>query len=292
MKRIALFLATNVAVVLVLSIVLNFIYSVAGIQSSSMIGLLVLATVFGFGGSFISLFLSKTMAIRSVSASVIKKPRNEMEHWLSETVTCQAKKMGIGIPTIAIYKAEDMNAFATGAKRDDALIAVSTGLLNNMTKKEVEAVLAHEISHVANGDMVTMTLIQGVLNTFVIFFSRFIANIVASNNSGEGEETGPNMMVYFFVSLVLDLVFGLLASIIVMWYSRQREFRADSGAASLVGKKSMISALQRLRTNPNSKLESSMAAFAISGKKSVLSLLMSHPPIQRRIDALHFNSSN
>ncbi|EKO3556261.1 protease HtpX [Vibrio metschnikovii] len=284
MKRVFLFLATNLAVVLVLSVVLNIVYATTGIQHGSLSGLLVLAAVFGFGGSFISLLMSKSMALRSVGGRVIETPRNEMEHWLLQTVERQAQQAGIGMPTVAIYDAPDMNAFATGAKRNDSLVAVSTGLLHNMTRDEAEAVLAHEVSHIANGDMVTMTLMQGVVNTFVIFLSRFIANIVSSRNSDEGQ--GSNMMVYFGVSMALELVFGFLASFITMWYSRHREFHADAGAAQLVGKHKMIAALERLKMSHESQLEGSMMAFGINGKRTVMELLMSHPPLDKRIAAL------
>ncbi|EKO3657488.1 protease HtpX [Vibrio metschnikovii] len=284
MKRVFLFLATNLAVVLVLSVVLNIVYATTGIQHGSLSGLLVLAAVFGFGGSFISLLMSKSMALRSVGGRVIETPRNEMEHWLLQTVERQAQQAGIGMPTVAIYDAPDMNAFATGAKRNDSLVAVSTGLLHNMTRDEAEAVLAHEVSHIANGDMVTMTLMQGVVNTFVIFLSRFIANIVSSRNSDEGQ--GSNMMVYFGVSMALELVFGFLASFITMWYSRHREFHADAGAAQLVGKHKMIAALERLKMSHESQLEGAMMAFGINGKRTVMELLMSHPPLDKRIAAL------
>ncbi len=260
MKRILLFLATNLAVVLVLSVVLNIVYAVTGMQPGSLSGLLVMAAVFGFGGAFISLLMSKSMALRSVGGVVIDTPRNEMEHWLLETVRRQANQAGIGMPTVAIYDAPDMNAFATGAKRDDSLVAVSTGLLHNMT------------------------LMQGVVNTFVIFLSRFIANIVASRDSEEGE--GSNMMVYFGVSMVLELVFGFLASFITMWYSRHREFHADAGAAQLVGKHKMIAALERLKMGQESHLEGSMMAFGITGKRSLSELMMTHPPLEKRIAAL------
>ncbi|ASA54744.1 protease HtpX [Vibrio gazogenes] len=284
MKRILLFLATNLAVILVLSIVLNIVYAVTGVRPGSLSGLLVLAAVFGFGGSLISLLMSKGIALRSVGGMVIENPRNETEHWLFETVKRQAKQMGVGMPTVAIYDSPDMNAFATGAKRNDSLVAVSTGLLHNMTRDEAEAVLAHEMSHVANGDMVTMTLLQGVVNTFVIFMARFIAGIVSSRDSDEGESGNP--MVYFAVSIVLELVFGILASMITMWYSRHREFHADAGAAQLVGKQKMIAALERLRMSHESQLEGSMMAFGINGKRSLTELLMSHPPLEKRIAAL------
>ncbi len=285
MKRILLFLATNLAVVMVLSVVLNIVYATTGMQPGSLSGLLVMAAVFGFGGSFISLLMSKKMALRSVGGVVIESPRNEMEHWLLETVKRQSQQAGIGMPTVAIYDSPDMNAFATGAKRNDSLVAVSTGLLHNMTRDEAEAVLAHEVSHIANGDMVTMTLMQGVVNTFVIFLSRFIANIVASRDSDE-EGQGSSMMVYFAVSMVLELVLGFLASFITMWYSRHREFHADAGAAELVGKHKMIAALERLKMSYEPQLEGSMMAFGINGKRTMTELLMSHPPLDKRIAAL------
>ncbi len=279
-----LFLATNLAVVLVLSVVLNIVYAVTGMQPGSLSGLLVMAAIFGFGGSFISLLMSKKMALRSVGGQVIEQPRNETEHWLIQTVSRQAQQVGVGMPTVAIYDSPDINAFATGAKKDDSLVAVSTGLLHNMTREEAEAVLAHEMSHIANGDMVTMTLMQGVVNTFVIFLSRMIANMLSSRNSEEGG--GSNMMSYFIISMVLELVFGFLASFITMWYSRHREFHADAGAAQLVGKEKMIAALERLKMSHEPQLEGSMMAFGINGKRTMMELLMSHPPLDKRIDAL------
>jgi len=284
MKRVMLFLATNLAVVFVLSIVLNIVYATTGMQPGSLNALLVMAALFGFGGSFISLLLSKKMALRSVGGQVIESPRNETEHWLLETVSRQAQQAGIGMPTVAIYDAADINAFATGAKRNDSLVAVSTGLLNNMTRDEAEAVLAHEVSHISNGDMVTMTLMQGVVNTFVIFLSRFVAQIVSSNDEEEGG--GSNFMVYFAVSIFLELVLGFLASFITMWYSRRREYYADAGAANLVGKHKMIAALERLKVSHEPQLEGSMMAFGINGKSTMMQLLMSHPPLDKRIDAL------
>lgn len=284
MKRVMLFLATNLAVVLVLSVVLNIVYAVTGMQPGSLSGLLVMAALFGFGGSFISLLMSKKMALRSVGGQVIETPRNETEHWLVQTVSRQAQQAGIGMPTVAIYDSPDINAFATGAKRDDSLVAVSTGLLHNMTRDEAEAVLAHEVSHISNGDMVTMTLMQGVVNTFVIFLSRTIANLVSSRDNEEGG--GSNMMSYFLISMVLELVFGFLASFITMWYSRHREFHADAGAANLVGKHKMIAALERLKMSHEPQLEGSMMAFGINGKRTMMELLMSHPPLDKRIEAL------
>lgn len=288
MKRIVLFLITNLAVMLVLSIVASFLFKVLGIDSRSMGGLLVFAAIFGFGGSFISLLMSKWMAKRSTGAVVIERPQNATESWLVETVRRQAQAAGIGMPEVAIYDSPEMNAFATGANRNDALVAVSTGLLRNMSQDEVEAVLAHEVSHVANGDMVTLTLIQGVVNTFVIFLARVLGGIIDSalrGNSDEEESQGPGF-AYYIIVFVLEMLFGILASVIVAWFSRQREFRADAGAAKLVGSRSMISALERLRMNHDSQLEGSMMAFGISGKQSMAELLMSHPPLEKRIAAL------
>ena len=280
MMRILLFLATNMAVMLVLGIIL----SVTGIAGNSTSGILIMALLFGFAGSLISLFLSKTMALRSVDGEVITQPRNQTEHWLMDTVTRQAQLAGIPMPEVAIYHSPDVNAFATGATKSNSLVAVSTGLLNNMTEAEAEAVLAHEISHIANGDMVTMALLQGVLNTFVIFLSRIIATAVASSRNNNGEETRSSSL-YFLVSMVLEMVFGVLASSIAMWFSRYREFRADAGSASLVGKEKMIMALQRLQQlHEPQNLEGSLNAFMINGKRS--ELFMSHPPLEKRIEAL------
>jgi heat shock protein HtpX len=284
MKRIMLFLVTNLAVVLVLSVVLNIVYATTGMQPGSLSGLLVMAAIFGFGGALISLMMSKGIALRSVGGVVIESPRNETEHWLVETVKRQAAQVGVGMPTVAIYDSPDINAFATGAKRDASLVAVSSGLLRNMTRDEAEAVLAHEMSHIANGDMVTMTLMQGVVNTFVIFLSRFVANILSSRDSEEGG--GTSTMAYFAISMVLELVFGFLASFITMWYSRHREFHADAGAAKLVGRHKMIAALERLKVSHEPQLEGSMMAFGINGKRSMTELLMSHPPLDKRIAAL------
>jgi heat shock protein HtpX len=284
MKRVVLFLITNLAVMLVLSVVLNIVYAVTDVEPGSLSGLLVFAALFGFGGSFISLLMSKSIALRSVRGQVIDSPRNETEHWLIEIVKQQSQKVGIGMPTVAVYDSPDINAFATGAKRNDSLVAVSTGLLRNMSRDEAEAVLAHEVSHIANGDMVTMTLMQGVVNTFVIFLSRFIANIVAGNRDENG---GGSMMVYFGVSFVLEMVFGILASFLTRWYSRKREFAADAGAAELVGSHKMIAALEKLKVSYEPQLEGSMMAFGINGKQQTLSeLLMTHPPLDKRIDAL------
>ncbi|CNG93144.1 heat shock protein HtpX [Yersinia enterocolitica] len=286
MMRIALFLLTNLAVMLVFGLVL----SLTGIQSSSVQGLMIMSGLFGFGGAFVSLLMSKWMALRSVGGEVIEQPRNETERWLLDTVRRQSQQAGIAMPQVAIYQAPDINAFATGARRDASLVAVSTGLLQNMSRDEAEAVIAHEISHVANGDMVTMTLIQGIVNTFVIFISRLIAQVAAGFLSGDRDNEGSssgNPMVYFAVSMVLELVFGILASIITMWFSRHREFHADAGSARLVGREKMIAALQRLKTSYEPQEAGSMMAFCINGKsKSFSELFMSHPPLDKRIEAL------
>lgn len=286
MMRIALFLLTNLAVMVVFGIVL----SLTGIQSSSAAGLMIMAGLFGFGGAFVSLLMSKSMALRSVGGEVIEQPRNETERWLLNTVRQQAQQANIAMPQVALYHAPDINAFATGARRDASLVAVSTGLLQNMNRDEAEAVIAHEISHIANGDMVTMTLIQGVVNTFVIFISRILAQLAAgfmSSNRDEGESGNGNPLVYFAVSMVLELVFGVLASIITLWFSRHREFHADAGSARLVGREKMIAALQRLKTSYEPQEASSMMAFCINGRnKSFSELFMSHPPLDKRIEAL------
>lgn len=284
MMRIALFLLTNLAVMMVFGLVL----SLTGIQGSSVQGLMIMSGLFGFGGAFVSLLLSKWMALRSVGGQVIEQPRNEVERWLFETVKRQSQKAGIAMPQVAIYQAPDINAFATGARRNASLVAVSSGLLQNMSRDEAEAVLAHEISHVANGDMVTMTLLQGVVNTFVIFISRLLAQIAAGFLSNrDNESSSGNPMIYFAVSMVLELVFGILASIITMWFSRHREFKADAGSANLVGREKMIAALQRLKTSYEPQEESTMLAFCINGKSKAFSeLFLSHPPLDKRIEAL------
>lgn len=285
MMRIALFLATNFAVMIVLGIIL----SVTGIAGNSTGGILIMSVLFGFAGSLISLFLSKTMALRSVGAEIIQEPRNNAERWLMETVKRQAQQAGIPTPDVAIYHSQDVNAFATGATKSNSLVAVSTGLLNAMTEEEAEAVVAHEVAHIANGDMVTMTLLQGVLNTFVIFLSRMIATVVSSTRNSNGSES-QNHAIYFLVSMVLEVVFGILATIIAMWFSRYREFKADAGSASLVGKHKMIAALKRLqKLHEPQELQGSLSAFMINGKRSAL--FMSHPPLEKRIAALKNLSS-
>ena len=284
MMRIVLFLATNIAVMVVASIVFNLLglnkfTAQYGVDYG---GMLVFCALFGFGGAFVSLALSKWMAKRSTGAYVIEQPRNEMEKWLVDTVRRQAEKSGIGMPEVAIYDAPEMNAFATGMSRNNALVAVSTGLLRQMDRREVEAVLAHEVGHVANGDMVTLTLIQGVVNTFVMFFARIIGNII--DRVVFKNEEGPGI-AYFVSVMVLEIVFGILASFVVAWFSRRREFRADAAGASLEGREAMIAALARLKTmHEPSSLPKEIAAFGISG--GIGKLLASHPPLDERIEAL------
>lgn len=282
-KRVALFLATNLAVLALVSVVM----SVLGVNPSSMGGLLVFAALLGFGGSILSLLMSKWVAKRFAGARVITQPASETERWLLDTVRRQAQAAGIGMPEVAVYDAPEINAFATGANRNNALVAVSTGLLRAMTRDEAEAVLAHEVSHVANGDMVTMALLQGVLNTFVIVLARLVGRVVDGYLSG-GRDSGGGM-AYYAIVFVLDMVFGLFASMIAMWFSRHREFRADAGGASLAGRDKMVAALERLsQTYGQSTLPKQVAAFGISGGVGggLKRLLMSHPPMDERIAAL------
>jgi len=288
MKRIMLFLATNLAVIAVLSITLRLL----GIGSLldeqgvdlNINSLLVYAAVIGFTGSFISLALSKWSAKNMTGAKVITSPRNETERWLVNTVESQARSAGIGMPEVAIYDSQAPNAFATGMNKNNALVAVSTGLLQSMTQDEVEAVLAHEVSHVANGDMVTMALIQGVVNTFVIVISRIIGHVVDRVVFKTERGHGP---AFWITSIIAELVIGILASTIVMWFSRQREYRADAGAAKLVGANKMISALQRLGGASQEALPDQLNALGISGgKKAISELFMTHPKIEDRINAL------
>jgi heat shock protein HtpX len=284
-KRIALFLATNLAVLALFSIILAILQA-QGISLGNNGTLLLFATIFGFGGSLISLLMSKWVAKRFTGAQVIENPRNEGEQWLVSTVRRQAQAAGIGMPEVAVYDAPEINAFATGANRNSALVAVSTGLLRAMNRDEAEAVLGHEVSHVANGDMVTMALLQGVLNTFVIVLARVVGRVVDGYISGNRDGGG---IGYYAVVFVLDMVFGLFASMIAMWFSRHREFRADVGGATLAGKDKMIAALERLAQNHGqSTLPKQVAAFGISGGNGggLKRLLMSHPPLEERIAAL------
>lgn len=285
-KRVGLFLLTNLAVLALLSIVMAVLRAF-GFDFAGNGGLLVMAAIFGFGGSLVSLMMSKWVAKRMTGAHVIEQPRNELEQWLVSTVRRQADGAGIAMPEVAIYDAPEINAFATGPSRNNALVAVSTGLLRGMERDEAEAVLAHEVSHVANGDMVTMALIQGVLNTFVIFLARVVGRVVDGYLNGN-REGGPGLG-YFAIVFVLDLVFGLFASVIAMWFSRHREFRADAGGASLAGREKMLAALQRLsRTYGETTLPKQVAAFGISGgvAHGLRRLFMTHPPLEERIEAL------
>jgi heat shock protein HtpX len=292
MKRVFLLIATNLAVMVVLGVVLSIVMSVFGIQGSldpsgnlDLKALLIISAVIGFTGSFISLAMSKWTAKRMTGAQVIEQPRNADEAWLFNTVQNFAQKAGIGMPEIAVYDAPEPNAFATGMRRDAALVAVSTGLLRSMRREEVEAVIGHEITHVANGDMVTLTLIQGVVNTFVFFLSRVVGHIVdrvvlKSERSGYGPG-------YYITAFLAQIVLGILASMIVFWFSRQREFRADAGGARLAGRDRMIGALERLRGD-RPELPAQLAAFGIAGGggHGIKRLFMSHPPIEERIAAL------
>jgi heat shock protein HtpX len=290
MKRILLFLVTNIAVLIVLGIVLRLL-GVDRILDESGVGLnywnlLVFAAVFGFGGSFISLAISKWMAKRMMGAKVISNPRSAAEIWLVDTVKKQAKIANIGMPEVAIFDSPAPNAFATGMNKNNALVAVSSGLLSAMNKEEVEAVIGHEVSHVANGDMITLTLIQGVVNTFVIFLSRvvghFVDRVILKNEEGHG-------LGFFVTTIVAQIIFGILASIVVLWFSRKREFTADKGGAKLAGTQNMIAALEKLKKGVGQPLPDQMSAFGINGKQSkhgLKLLFMSHPPLDDRIEAL------
>lgn len=296
MKRIFLFLLTNIAVLIVLSVTLNIIFSVFGISGAmfgkggiNYLALLIFAAVFGMGGSLISLFMSKWMAKMATGAQVLENPRTKEERWLVETVARLAQQVGISMPEVAIYDASEVNAFATGMSRNNALVAVSSGLLHGMKQDEIEAVLAHEISHVANGDMVTLTLIQGVVNTFVIFFARIVGYAVDQFMRRSDDDSGSVGIAYYIVSFIAEIVFSILASVIVMWFSRHREFRADAGSAQLVGKQKMIAALQRLQAGHLGTLPDGIAASGIARSEShgfIAKLFMSHPPLEARIAAL------
>jgi heat shock protein HtpX len=288
--RIALFVLTNLAVVLVLAVVLRLL-GIGRILDESGAGLdygalLVLSAVIGFAGSLISLAMSKFIALRSTGAQVITQPRTEAEAWLVDTVQRLAREAGIGTPDVAIYPSDDVNAFATGARRNRALVAVSEGLLRAMRRDEAEAVLAHEVAHVANGDMITMTLLQGVVNTFVIFLSRVVGHIVDRTVFRTERGHGPG---FFITAIVAQIVLGILASVIVLWFSRRREFRADAGAARWRGAPPMIAALRRLKAiHEPAELPDGLKAFGIRGgtRTGLMRLFMSHPPIDERIAAL------
>ena len=290
MKRVMLFIATNLAIIVVLS----FTFRLLGFErildaqgvNLDLNALLVFAALFGFSGSLLSLAISKWTAKRMTRAQVIEQPRNNTEQWLLDTVRRQAQMAGIGMPEVAIYDSPDINAFATGARRDHALVAVSSGLLNAMQRDEAEAVLGHEISHVANGDMITLALIQGVVNTFVIFLSRVIGHVVDRVVFKVERGHGP---AFWITVVISELVLGILASLIVRWFSRRREFRADAGGAALTRPQQMIAALERLKlTAGQPHLPDQMAAFGISGKVAggLARLLMTHPPLEERIAAL------
>mgnify|MGYP000524712599 CR=1 FL=1 len=287
MKRVFLFLATNMAIVLVLSVTMRLlgVEPYLNEQGLNLGSLLIFAAVMGFGGSLISLAISKWTAKKSVGAQVIETPGTSEELWLVETVRRQAQAAGIGMPEVAIYDSPEVNAFATGWNKNNALVAVSTGLLRNMSRDEAEAVLGHEVSHVANGDMVTLALIQGVVNTFVMFLSRVIGHLVDKIVFKTERGHGP---AFFVTMIVAEMVLGILASMIVMWFSRQREFRADSGGASLAGRRKMIAALQALQRQHPAPLPDKMAAFGISGGGAggLKRLFMTHPPLEERIAAL------
>jgi len=287
MKRIVLFLATNFAIVLVLSLSVRLLgvepYLTG--QGLSLQSLLIFAAVMGFGGSFISLAISKWMAKKSMSVRVIERPTNPTESWLVDTIRNYAVNVGINMPEVGIFDSPQVNAFATGMSKNNSLVAVSSGLLQQMTREEAEAVLGHEIAHIANGDMVTLALIQGVVNTFVMFLSRVIGHTVDRVLFKSERSGGPT----FFVTMIIaELVLGVLASIIVMWFSRQREFRADHGGASLAGRKNMIAALERLDRLHPAPLPEKMAAFGIAGggASGIKRLFMTHPPLADRIAAL------
>lgn len=285
MMRIVLFAATNVAVLFVLTIIMRVFgleQALAG-SGTNLTGLLIFSAIFGMSGALISLFMSKTMAKRAVGAHIIDQPANEVERWLVDTVARQAEAAGIGMPEVALYEAPEPNAFATGANRNNALVAVSTGLLRAMSREEAEAVLGHEVAHVANGDMVTLTLLQGVLNTFVIFLSRVLGQVIDRAVFKSERGYGPG---YFIVSLVLQVVLGVLATIVVRWFSRYREFRADAGGARLTSREAMASALERLKAGSQaSELPEGMQAFGINTGK-LAGLFSTHPPLDDRIRAL------
>jgi heat shock protein HtpX len=287
MKRIVLFILTNLAIVLVLSVAAQLTGLDAWLarQGSSLGALLAFAAFFGFSGALVSLALSKWIAKRAMGVRVIEAPAGPGEQWLIDTVRTLAQRSGVGMPEVGIFESEQPNAFATGPRRDNALVAVSSGLLSSMDRSEIEAVLGHELTHVANGDMVTLTLIQGVVNTFVIFLSRIVGNIVDRSMSRDNDGRGP---AYFVTVLVTQLVLGVLASMIVMWFSRQREFRADAGGARLAGREKMIGALERLQRAHDQPLPSHLTAFGIAGGEGAgwQRLFMSHPPIEQRIAAL------
>jgi heat shock protein HtpX len=289
MTRLALFLATNIAIIALISITFQ-VLGIEGILAQNgvdlnLYGLLVMSAVIGFAGSFISLAMSKWSAKHAMGVQIIESPTYPQEKWLLDTVARQAEQAGIGMPEVGIFQSNDVNAFATGMNRNNALVAVSTGLLQKMTADEAEAVLGHEVAHVANGDMITMGLIQGVVNTFVVFLSRlvgfFVDRVILKNERGLG-------IGYFVTSIIAQIFLSLFASMIVMWFSRQREFRADEGGAALAGREKMIAALRRLQGDTVEDLPGEFAAFGINGGRptGLRALMMSHPPLEDRIAAL------
>ncbi len=283
MKRVFLFLVTNLAVLLVLGVVAQLL-GVGQARPGEYGALLAMAAIFGMGGAFISLAISKWSAKRMMGVKVITQPSGDAEQWLVNTIARHAQAAGIGMPEVGIFDSPQPNAFATGARKNSALVAVSSGLLRGMNREQVDAVLGHEVSHIANGDMVTLTLIQGVLNTFVIFLSRILGGIIDKAVFRSEREHGPG---YFITVMALQILFGVLASVIVMWFSRQREFRADAGGARLAGRNSMISALERLKAGADAPLPDQLGAFGISGGgKSFSRLFMTHPPLDERISRL------
>ena len=293
MLRVVLFLGANLAVITVLSIVLQLLgieeYFYRQGMQFNMTGLLVFASLLGVGGAFISLMISKWQAVHFMGARIIKQPANETEQWLLHTVKRQADRVGLPMPEVATFDSPQVNAFATGSSKNNALVAVSTGLLNTMTGDEAEAVLAHEVSHIANGDMLTMTLLQGILNTFVIVFARIIGMLIDRVVFRNERGYGPG---FWIATIVAQVVLGILASIIAMWFSRYREFRADSGGADLAGRHKMIAALRRLQSvSQPAQMPEQFEAFGISGRigHGLQRLLMSHPPMEERIEALQRN---
>jgi len=286
MLRIGLFLLTNIAILVVATVVMKIL----GLNPETVSGLLFMCAFFGFGGALISLLSSKYLAKNATGTVIIENPSNEREVWLVNTVSTLAQLEGIGMPEVGIFPSASPNAFATGHNRDNALVAVSEGLMNNFTPDEIRAVLAHEIGHVSNGDMVTLTLIQGVVNTFVMFIARLIAGVISSaNSSDDNNEPVESSGSYFITVMITQLILGFLASAIVMWFSRKREFAADAAGARLAGKSAMIAALERLK-NPvaEEEMPKEMVAFGISSgvKENLMTLFMSHPPLEKRIEAL------
>lgn len=284
------FLATNLAILFVISITFNILFALLGIKlGGNIVMLLVIGGIFGIGGSLISLMLSKKMAKMSVGAQIIETPKTAEERWVVDTVQRQASAAGIGMPEVAIYYSPELNAFATGMDKNNALVAVSSGLLQQMTQDEAEAVLGHEVSHIANGDMVTLALIQGVVNTFVYVLAHVIGGLIDQalrGNNNEEQASSGHGLGYFVIVMIAQSVLGLFASMIVMWFSRYREFHADEGGAKLSDTRKMIAALERLQQVHTQPLPGQLNAFGISGGNSIMRLFMTHPPLEERINAL------